>query len=221
MRGSETQEGGREVTEQARILLVDDDWDFVEATRMLLESRYKVAVAYTADEGLRKARKEKPDLIILDIIMPTADGFMVCEELKKDPQLSKIPVMLLTSLVLPDGRNRRLDDSGHDHGGRGLFGEAGKSRGAVPARREAVEKTVPHGPLIPAPGQALQWAGYCGYLEVSPSSPGPSPGPYYGKPSPCRAKSRGTRRESIHHAILWRERVRETVKTGKKPVRTG
>ena len=85
------------MTEQAKILLIDDDWDFVEATKMLLESRYKVAVAYTGDEGLKKARKEKPDLIILDIIMPTKDGFMVCEELKKDPQLGKIPVMLLTS----------------------------------------------------------------------------------------------------------------------------
>jgi len=86
------------VIEQARILLVDDDWDFVEATKMLLETRYQVEVAYKGDEGLEKARKEKPDLIILDIIMPTADGFTVCEELKKDPQLSKIPVMLLTSL---------------------------------------------------------------------------------------------------------------------------
>ena len=86
------------MTEQAKILLVDDDWDFVEATKMLLESKYRVAVAYKGDEGLKKAREEKPDLIILDIIMPTKDGFMVCEELKKDPKLSKIPVMLLTSL---------------------------------------------------------------------------------------------------------------------------
>lgn len=86
------------MTEQARILLIDDDWDFVEATKMLLESKYRVAVAYNGDEGLKKAREEKPDLIILDIIMPTKDGFMVCEELKKDPQLGKIPVMLLTSL---------------------------------------------------------------------------------------------------------------------------
>jgi len=85
------------MTEQAKILLIDDDWDFVEATKMLLESRYKVAVAYKGDEGLKKAREEKPDLIILDIIMPTKDGFMVCEELKKDTQLKKIPVMLLTS----------------------------------------------------------------------------------------------------------------------------
>ena len=49
-------------------------------------------------QELLDVREEKPDLIILDIIMPTKDGFMVCEELKKDPQLSKIPVMLLTSL---------------------------------------------------------------------------------------------------------------------------
>jgi two-component system alkaline phosphatase synthesis response regulator PhoP len=87
------------VTEKIKILLVDDDWDFVEATRMLLESKYKVVVAYTGDEGLKKAREEKPALIILDIIMPTKDGFMVCEELKKDKQLSEIPVMLLTSLA--------------------------------------------------------------------------------------------------------------------------
>lgn len=87
------------MTEKIKILLVDDDWDFVEATRMLLESKYKVVVAYTGDEGLKKAGEEKPDLIILDIIMPTKDGFMVCEELKKDKQLSEIPVMLLTSLA--------------------------------------------------------------------------------------------------------------------------
>jgi len=87
------------VAEKAKILLVDDDWDFVEATKMLLESKYQVVVAYKGDEGLKKAREEKPDLIILDIIMPTKDGFMVCEELKKDRQLSKIPVMLLTSLA--------------------------------------------------------------------------------------------------------------------------
>lgn len=85
------------MTKRTRILLVDDDWDFVEATRMLLETRYDVLVAYEGDEGLQKAREERPDLIILDIIMPTKDGFLVCEELKKDSQLSRIPVLLLTA----------------------------------------------------------------------------------------------------------------------------
>lgn len=86
-------------TQKKRILLVDDDTDFVDATRMLLETRYTVSVAYEGNEGLRKAKEEKPDLIILDIIMPTRDGFSVCEELKKDPVLQKIPVMLLTSFA--------------------------------------------------------------------------------------------------------------------------
>jgi two-component system alkaline phosphatase synthesis response regulator PhoP len=81
-----------------KILLVDDDKDFVEATKMVLESKpYEVVVAYNGDEGLAKARKEKPDLIILDIIMPVKDGFSAAEQLKKDPALKNIPVIMLTS----------------------------------------------------------------------------------------------------------------------------
>ena len=82
----------------ARILLVDDDADFVTSTRMVLESKnYDIIVADNGDEGLRKARQEKPDLILLDIIMPVEDGFTAAEKLKKDPQLAKIPVLMLTS----------------------------------------------------------------------------------------------------------------------------
>jgi two-component system alkaline phosphatase synthesis response regulator PhoP len=83
---------------KAKILLVDDDKDFVEATTMVLQSKpYEVVVAYNGDDGLAKARKEKPDLIILDIIMPVKDGFRAAEQLKKDPDLKKIPVIMLTS----------------------------------------------------------------------------------------------------------------------------
>ena len=78
-------------------MLVDDDVDFIESTKIVLESKpYEVIVAYNGDEGLRKAREEKPDLIFLDIIMPV-DGFAVAGQLKKDPQLSSIPVVMLTS----------------------------------------------------------------------------------------------------------------------------
>ena len=83
----------------AKILLIDDDVDFVSATKTILESKpYEVITAYEGNEGLKKAREEEPDLIILDIIMPTKSGFTVCDELKRDPQLSTIPVLLLTSL---------------------------------------------------------------------------------------------------------------------------
>jgi len=85
---------------QAKILIVDDDPVFVEATKAVLESKnYQVNVAFDGDEGLQKVKGEKPDLIILDIIMPTKDGFTVCEQLKGDPQFSKIPVLILTSFA--------------------------------------------------------------------------------------------------------------------------
>jgi len=84
-----------------RILLIDDDRDFVEATGAILESLYDVDVAYSGDEGLARARQVHPDLILLDIIMPTKDGFQVYEVLKSDPDLARIPVVMLTSL--PDG----------------------------------------------------------------------------------------------------------------------
>lgn len=83
---------------KAKIILIDDDADFVEATKIVLESKpYEVIVAFDGEEGLRKAREEKPDLIILDIIMPVKDGFTAAEEFKKDPELGKIPIVMLTS----------------------------------------------------------------------------------------------------------------------------
>ncbi len=83
---------------KARILLVDDDADFVTSTKIVLESQpYEVIVAVDGNEGLRKAREEKPDLILLDVIMPVEDGFTAAEQLKKDPQLANIPVLMLTS----------------------------------------------------------------------------------------------------------------------------
>jgi len=108
------------MTNASKILLVDDDRDFVEATRIVLESApYNVAVAYDGDEALQKVKEVDPDLIILDIIMPEQHGFKVCEALKSDPELSQIPVIMLTSLSqqmgetafsLSDGMMLEADD---------------------------------------------------------------------------------------------------------------
>jgi len=102
---------------KAKILLIDDDIDFVESTRIVLESKpYEVIVAHEGDEGLRKAREENPDLVILDIIMPVKDGFTTAEQFKEDTQLSKIPVLMLTSFSergdqtsIPASRGLTLD----------------------------------------------------------------------------------------------------------------
>jgi two-component system alkaline phosphatase synthesis response regulator PhoP len=83
-----------------KILVVDDDPDLVDATSMILQSKkYDVVTAYDGVEGMEQAIKEKPDLIVLDVMMPQKDGYTLCKELKADPDLRRIPVLLLTAVV--------------------------------------------------------------------------------------------------------------------------
>lgn len=85
--------------EKKRILIVDDDPDLVETISMMLEAKgFSPFPAYGGIEGLEKARQERPDLIVLDVMMPDKDGYAVCNELKKDPSVSDIPIILLTAI---------------------------------------------------------------------------------------------------------------------------
>lgn len=85
--------------EKKKILLVDDDADFTEATKLLLESRsYDVTVANDGREGLKKVQAERPNLIILDVMMPEMDGYQACARLKADPEYKQIPILLLTAV---------------------------------------------------------------------------------------------------------------------------
>lgn len=83
-----------------KILIIDDDPDMVEAMKIVLESRgYTVSIASTGEEGLRKVRKDKPELIILDVMMETGDkGFDVAREIKWDPEYKHIPIIMLTAI---------------------------------------------------------------------------------------------------------------------------
>ena len=84
----------------AKILVVDDDPDLVESVTTILESRnHDIIQAYGGIEGLEKAKAEKPDAIIIDVMMPDKDGYEVCKELKGDPEYSDIPILLLTAVV--------------------------------------------------------------------------------------------------------------------------
>jgi len=96
-----------------KILIVDDDPDLVEAVTMILESKkYEVAAAYGGIEGLQKAKTENPDLIVLDVMMPDKDGYAVCKELKANPTLSKIPILLLTAVVSKIATTRYTQQGG-------------------------------------------------------------------------------------------------------------
>jgi DNA-binding response OmpR family regulator len=93
---------------EAKILVIDDDPDLQAAIKKVLESKsYQTISALNGDEGLRKVVDERPDLIILDVIMPGKSGFEVCKELKTDPNyyfFSHIPVLMLT--VYPEDREK-------------------------------------------------------------------------------------------------------------------
>jgi len=93
---------------QTRILIIDDDPDVHTIVKKILEPKsYELISAYDGHEGLRKVVNERPDLIILDVIMPGKHGFDVCHELKTDEKyhfFSDIPVLMLT--VYPDDREK-------------------------------------------------------------------------------------------------------------------
>jgi CheY-like chemotaxis protein len=87
----------------AKILVIEDEASLLKSlTEFLTDEKFEVASASDGEMGLTLAKKEKPDLILLDLILPKKDGYEVLEELKQDENLKKIPVILLTNLENPE-----------------------------------------------------------------------------------------------------------------------
>jgi CheY-like chemotaxis protein len=82
-----------------RVLAIDDELDTLTFYSEVLEDyNFTPITAVDGLEGLRKAREEKPDLIILDIMMPKKDGTKTYRELKSDPDLKRIPIIIITGI---------------------------------------------------------------------------------------------------------------------------
>ncbi|MEL6277479.1 MAG: PleD family two-component system response regulator [Pseudomonadota bacterium] len=99
----------------ARVLVVDD----MPANRKILEAKlsasyYSVVTAANGQEALDKVQIEKPDLILLDVMMPGMDGFECCRRLKSDPETSHIPVVMITALDQSSDRIRGLEAGADD-----------------------------------------------------------------------------------------------------------
>ncbi|MCM8812142.1 MAG: response regulator [Candidatus Omnitrophica bacterium] len=87
-----------------KILLVDDEPSIVKMVGKRLEiAGFQVVVAMDGEEALQKASSEKPDLIILDFMLPKKNGYEVCSLLKKDQRYQKIPVLLFTAKAAEEG----------------------------------------------------------------------------------------------------------------------
>ena len=84
----------------AKILVIDYDVDLSAVMKGVLDKEgYKVILVANGKEGLAQARKEKPDLILLDVMMPVMDGFLFADEFNRDMAIAKIPVVAITSYV--------------------------------------------------------------------------------------------------------------------------
>lgn len=81
-----------------RILIVDDSPTEILAFRRMLEGHgYQVSIATNGEEGIEKARREKPDLILMDVIMPGINGFQATRRLSKDATTATIPIIMVTT----------------------------------------------------------------------------------------------------------------------------
>lgn len=89
-----------------KILVIDDEPDMVTFLSTLLKDRgYEILTASDGDEGLHKAKNEKPDLISLDLLMPNKTGIKMFHELRRDPEISAIPVVIVTGFATDDTPN--------------------------------------------------------------------------------------------------------------------
>ena len=92
-----------------KILIVEDDKFLRELiTQKLIKEDFEVSEAVDGEEGIKKIKEEKPDLILLDLILPGIDGFEVLSQMKKESTLTSIPVIILSNLGQKDDVEKGL-----------------------------------------------------------------------------------------------------------------
>jgi DNA-binding response OmpR family regulator len=99
-----------------KILIVDDEVDLVETVRFPLEMEgYHVLVSYNGEDALNQARKENPDLILLDLMLPKLDGYKVCRLLKFDDKYKHIPILMLTAKTQEKDKSLGMETGANEY----------------------------------------------------------------------------------------------------------
>jgi len=100
----------------ARVLVVDDEPDLVWAVKYaLLDEGHEVLTAGDGVEALALARQERPDLFVMDVVMPRLDGIELCREARRDLRLASVPILFLSGHGEVQDRVRGLDEGGDDY----------------------------------------------------------------------------------------------------------
>jgi putative two-component system response regulator len=110
------------------VLLVDDELINIRILSDVLKDEYDVVFATGAEEGIYRAIESKPDIILLDIMMPDMDGYEVCARLKSDARTARIPVIFVTALGSPAHEVKGLDSGAIDYVTKPINGDIVKAR---------------------------------------------------------------------------------------------
>lgn len=99
-----------------KILIIEDEKFLAEMyTDKFSQSGYKVILALESEEGIKIAKKEKPDLIILDILLPRENGIAFLKKLREDPEISAIPVIAFSNYDVPETRKQAAELGAKDY----------------------------------------------------------------------------------------------------------
>lgn len=98
-----------------KILLVDDEYININVISSALKDEYDIFPALSGFEAIRRLKEQKPDLVILDVMMPGLSGYDVCLSIKADPSFVDIPVIFLTALDTHEGARQGLEAGGIDY----------------------------------------------------------------------------------------------------------
>jgi DNA-binding response OmpR family regulator len=97
-----------------KVVVVDDDDDMRDLMAMLLKDRYEVTVAHDGVEGLDEIRKRRPDLVVLDLLMPRMHGFEVCQRVRADPELKAVKILISSSKSYQHDVRTAVEETGAD-----------------------------------------------------------------------------------------------------------
>ncbi|MFC1741750.1 response regulator transcription factor [Nanoarchaeota archaeon] len=87
------------------VLIIEDEENIANAQKIILGEDYDVSIAYDGDSGLKKIRELKPDLVVLDLMLPNRGGYDVCFNVRQDPDLEHMKILMVTAL------NQEIDRS--------------------------------------------------------------------------------------------------------------
>lgn len=129
------------------VLVIDDNRDIREMVQELLHADYNVITASNGGEGVRKAAKYVPDLVICDVMMPVMDGLECCRKLKQEPVTSHIPVLMLTACSMDEQRVQGYDSGADGYLSKPFSSEVLRARSASLIKNRRIIKDLWHNPV--------------------------------------------------------------------------